>query len=168
MEDNNAEMTARAAMKDIEEMVAALECDYDALEELKATTHPKVLHGKCDVCGRVGDGCTGSDELTELMRLSGGCENRDVAGQGIQENPLSIEVRSGWRGIGDKPDGPVEFKILLVWGGPAVQIVGELNNYEPSSPRIEYQDWGTPWTELRGDINREALLTYCQQFYFGG
>ena len=32
--------------------------------------------------------------------------------------------------------------------GPHVRITGKLNQHgEPESARLEYQDWGTPWTE---------------------
>jgi hypothetical protein len=66
---------------------------------------------------------------------------------------------------------PEEFEILLCTGGPAVRIVGTLDQHnEPASARIEYQDWFTPWTPWRSRAaNAEGiLLAYCQTFYFGG
>ena len=93
---------------------------------------------------------------------------REQAEQTIQEDALSVEVRSDWYQPGESAE-PSEFMILLCTGGPACRIIGELDQYkQPSSARIEYQDWGTPWTEFRLDAEQEeTLLTYCRQFWFG-
>lgn len=100
-------------------------------------------------------------------------DTRERAIQQIQEDPLSIEVRSDWHAIGEQDVYPVEYQILLCAGGPACRIVGELNEHaEPEAARIEHQDWGTPWTEYRHEdpANRvadtDALLAYARQFYF--
>jgi hypothetical protein len=46
--------------------------------------------------------------------------------------------------------------------------MGELDQYlQPCRAWIEYQDWGTPWTEAPGIISQDVLLQYCHQFYFG-
>ena len=94
---------------------------------------------------------------------------KESAQQTIQEDALSVQVRSGWQ----RPGTPLEaeeYEILLCTGGPAVRITGQLGQYdEPDTARIEYQDWFTPWTEFL-DISTEedeAVLTYAQQFYFG-
>ena len=62
---------------------------------------------------------------------------------------------------------PEEFEILLCTGGPACRIVGDLDeSCQPSSARIEHQDWGTPWTELsrtrrpRGAADVRQLLLF--------
>ncbi len=94
---------------------------------------------------------------------------REEARERIKQGPLSVEVRSDWYTLGQDSDkSPSEYRILLSWGGPACQIVGDLDQYlEPDSARIEYQDWGTPWTPLRG-ISREeeeALISYARCFY---
>lgn len=48
------------------------------------------------------------------------------------------------------------------------RIIGDLNGGSPDRPRIQYQDWGTPWTEyFPTSERREALQTYCEQFYYG-
>jgi hypothetical protein len=72
-----------------------------------------------------------------------------------------------------------EFNILLATGGPAVRIVGELDQGEPSRAWLEVQDWFTPWTEyvgttsksdpgmLENQASQDVLLTYARQFYFG-
>lgn len=109
-----------------------------------------------------------AEELAELEEARNGCADREEAEQAISEDPLSVEVRSGWHSLGETLEAS-EFAILLCTGGPAVRILGELDdNNEPSRAWLEYQDWGTPWTEKPnrpGDM--DTLLTYCQQFYFG-
>ena len=89
--------------------------------------------------------------------------------QEIQEDPLSLQVRSGWESLGAELE-PAEFEILLSTGGPATRIVGELDQYkEPTGPRLQHQDWFKPWTEYLDatDAQDEALEWYCGMFYFG-
>jgi hypothetical protein len=168
------ECTARG----LAEMVAALECDYDRLEELRgiradwSAENPGRFLDPKDT--RSNWGLAMPDEAEELDALSeaaGDCESQDDARERIQEDPLSIEVRSDWHTIDSDPDmnKPAEFCILLGTGGPAVRIIGELNEHgEPTRARLQTQDWFTPWTDYRGDaISSDDLLTYCQQFYFG-
>jgi len=159
----HAERNARAGLANIVAMVAALECDYERLEELRE------LKGQADDA----DQPLSDDEAAELAELeeaAGECNDRDDAEQRIYEDPLSIEVRSGWYSLGGDTPEPEEFCILLTTGGPALRIVGELDSYgQPGNPRLEYQDWFTPWTELvdMTSTERAALQTYCEQFYFG-
>ena|SRR3990167_380422 len=96
-------------------------------------------------------------------------EERDEARQAIEEDALSVEVRSDWHEIGGDSD-PDEYCILLCTGGPAVRIIGRLDQYsEPESARLQYQDWSTPWQELiLSSKDYATLLTYAQCFYFGG
>ena len=98
-------------------------------------------------------------------------EAREEAYQTIQEDPLSVEVRSEWHSPGARDSGGIsEFRILLCWGGPAVQIIGELDDYsQPCEAKIQFQDWGIGWTDyFPEDENADdILLEYCQQFYFG-
>ena len=59
------------------------------------------------------------------------------------------------------------YEITLAGGGPAVRITGELDEHdEPYTAVLEYQDWGTPWTELR-TANIDTLLRYARTHYFG-
>lgn len=91
---------------------------------------------------------------------------REAIQEAIQEDPISVEVRTGWYYPGQTPEAE-EFRILLCTGGPAVQIRGELDyNNNPRRAWLEYQDWGTSWTQYF-DADQETLLTYCRQFYFG-
>ena len=90
----------------------------------------------------------------------------------ITNSALSVEFRSGWYSslydrvrIGE----PVEFKILLTWGGPALRVIGEIEENYPVNPKLQYQDWGTPWTDLEITENQQdALNWFCNCFYFGG
>lgn len=85
----------------------------------------------------------------------------------IEEDALSVQVRSDWHTPGDKEAGPTEYEILLCTGGPAVRIIGELGRYnEPETATIQYQDWFTSWTDWRG-ADEEILLQYVRCFYFG-
>ena len=95
--------------------------------------------------------------------------DEDEARQHIEEDPLSLEVRSDWQSPGEDLKAS-EYKILLCTGGPAVRMIGELSEHgEPESASIEYQDWFTYWEELvLTTEEKEACLTYAQQFFFGG
>jgi hypothetical protein len=107
------------------------------------------------------------------------CEAYDKARQAIEEDALSVEVRSDWIGVGDLHNGPLctpaEYRILLCTGGPAVQITGSLNEHgEPESACLQMQDWFLPWMEVwpttppGEDVKiEEILLAYARQFYFG-
>ena len=96
--------------------------------------------------------------------------DEDAAAEAIQEDPLSVQVRSAWHTPGDNDPDNGEYEILLCTGGPACRIRGDLGNYnEPETAKLEYQDWGTPWTDYRETTDEEdkLLLAYCQTFYFG-
>lgn len=93
---------------------------------------------------------------------------REAAREEIEQDPLSVQVRSGWHSLGEDPGAPDEFEILLATGGPAVRIIGELNQYgDPTHARLQTQNWFTPWTDYVA-AERDVLLTYCAVFYFGG
>ena len=89
----------------------------------------------------------------------------------IHENALEVSVRSDWHSPGIDPNeasAPVEYYILLCTGGPAVRIIGELNEYgEPSSAQLQCQDWFTPWNEVSTtEEENKAMLMYTQCFYW--
>ena len=89
--------------------------------------------------------------------------------ESILDSALSVEFRSGWYSSLDDELIPEEFKILLSWGGPALRIIGELDNYGPVNPKLQYQDWGTFWTDLEiTEDQQKALNWFCNCFYFGG
>ena len=95
-------------------------------------------------------------------------EAQEEAEQAIQEDALSVEVRTDWHEPGTEGVNS-EFYILLCTGGPAVRLIGELDQWkQPDSVQMQCQDWGTPWTEYPLDAEEEAAcLQYSQQFYFG-
>jgi hypothetical protein len=165
MSDNNAYDQAKAQANSIEAMVAALNVDYDRLEELR-----KACSGYDTESSWSEHNPEESDELRELEEAANGNESEEAAREAIRDDALEVQVRSGWYNPCNKSEGddPEEFYILLTTGGPAVRIMGELNDYcEPARAWIEYQDWGTPWTEAPGIISQDVLLQYCSQFYFG-
>ena len=88
----------------------------------------------------------------------------------IDEDPLSIQWRSGWETVGAELE-PAEFEVLLSTGGPATRIVGDLDPtfLMPCRPRLQHQDWFKPWTEYLDatSAQSEALEWYCGMFYFG-
>lgn len=94
----------------------------------------------------------------------------------IYDDPLELLVRSDWYRPGDRPDVPDEYKILLSTGGPATQIVGTLDEYgEPTSARLQAQDWFLPWTDIELDHyegpdgedvdSEDTLLAYARCFF---
>ena len=108
--------------------------------------------------------------LTEKERedLRDRYHDRDEAEERINEDPLSVEFRGGWHGVGETSEDE-EYNILLCTGGPAVRIIGDLGSGgEAHSARLEYQDWGTPWTEYSPMTSeeREFLLAYASHFYY--
>ena len=102
-----------------------------------------------------------ADDYEETIRLT------------VWDEVLSVTVRSDWTVPGE-PLEPGEFYLLLSLGGPACRILGNLTIHRVPDwqagcrPEIEWQDWGTPWTELTSyAVNPDALLWFCEQFYFG-
>lgn len=94
----------------------------------------------------------------------------DDARQVILEDALSVQVRTGWYTPGTEREKPAEYEILLCTGGPAVRIIGELSEHgEPETAQIQWQDWGTPWTRLTGQLeaHQETMLAYARCFWFG-
>lgn len=139
--DNHAEQQARAQLSSIREMLAAYQLDWDQLEELRDQYAEAVEN-----CEEIPDELR--DTLEELEEAACEYASQDEALQAILENPLEIQYRSGWASSREDMQ-PEEFQILLCTGGPAVRIIGDLDEYgQPCRAWIEYQDWGTPWTML--------------------
>lgn len=154
-EDDQGKNQAKAQYESVCEMVAALECDYDELGRLREEKEP--------------DGSlAASDELQELEDAAGNCKSREDAYERITEDALSVEVRGAWHDPYKPEDSkPTHFKILLCTGGPAVRIMGELDEHgQPYRAWLEYQDWGTQWVPYF-DADQATLLAYARCFYFG-
>jgi hypothetical protein len=66
--------------------------------------------------------------------------DEDTAREAIIDDVLSVEVRTDWHTVGAvEACKPTDYKILLCWGGPAVQIVGTLDAYNrPDSATLQY------------------------------
>lgn len=175
----------KVAYSAIAEMVAALECDYERLQELR---------DECDdlreqirdadeeaseeedtalaiAAEEIRDELQGqlddlTEELADLEDEANDCEDEDEARRRIEEDALSVQVRSGWQSPGETLAAE-EFEILLTTGGPAARIRGELNEHnEPCRAWLEVQDWFTSWRQVF-EADSDTLLTYCQCFYFG-
>jgi hypothetical protein len=165
----------KSAYNAIAEMVAALDCDYDRLEELReerdnytidededeeAPDGPGYAN---DAEAWAGENADDAEELKALEEAAGECESREDAIERIMEDPLSLRI------FGERVNGEWEadrFEILLSTGGPATRIMGELDsNNEPCHAYLEAQDWGTQWTEYFGG-ERDTLLAYCRCFCF--
>jgi hypothetical protein len=158
MTDNdNARNQCAAQAQHIAALAAAYNIDWDRYDELTGEDPDDLppddaaeLQDLQAILDAVGDNITCADNVLAL----------------IHGDPLELRLYADWV-PGETPD-PTEFTILLCTGGPAVRLRGELNNYrEPRRVWLEYQDWGTPWTEYRGDVDHTSLLLYARQFYFG-
>ena len=177
--ENHAEEQAAAQYSSIVDMLAAVECDYERLQELRdereeLTREYQRLasseYATDEERKEAGDALNqwteeNAEELAELEAAAGDCTDEEDARQRIQEDPLSVEVRSDWASPGEELTAG-EFQILLCTGGPAVRIMGELNRGEPVRAWLEYQDWGTPWTQYFG-ARSETLCQYASHFFFG-
>ena len=158
---------ARAQLECIKTMVFRLrhidEChatETNAPAELCNLDEQEIAEG-IDIYPRPGETLTEQDR--ELYH------GEDDARQRIEEDPLSVQVRSDWHEPGDQ-DPPQEYMILLCTGGPATRIIGDLDEHgEPESAKLQYQDWFTAWTVYPlTDDEEDYLLDYARCFYFGG
>tara|TARA_Y100000401_G_C8251555_1_gene188432 strand:+ start:95 stop:517 length:423 start_codon:yes stop_codon:yes gene_type:complete len=116
------------------------------------------------------------EEFSYLESLNPTTNEQEKRLEEIRENvinsALSVEFRSGWYSelydrvrIGE----PAEFKILISWGGPALRVIGEIEENFAINPKLQYQGWGTPWTDFKITENQQdALNWFCNCFYFGG
>jgi len=160
-EDTRAKDQARAQLDSITEMVKRFEHCQECDGTDCSLTDKEILEG---INIHYQDGMAASEEDRTQYH------DEDEAREAISEDPLSVEVRSDWHEPGSKDDKPTEYKILLCTGGPAVRIIGELDEYgQPETAKIEYQDWFTPWVSYANTSSEEdeTLLTYARQFYYG-
>ena len=111
-------------------------------------------------------------QLSTILEMVAACENgEEWEGidpiDAIHENALSVQIRSGWHAPGEEHRG-AEYEILLCTGGPAVRIVGELDDdAQPETAELQAQGWGIPWeTVPTTEDEDEAMLTYALHFWF--
>jgi hypothetical protein len=174
-EISHAEANANGWLDTIRQYAACLDADRDRLEELREERDSYEPTEEEDAAGegwayRNPDLAEELADLESAVTVNGDELDEDACRERIEESPLSVEVRGGWRYPGALDDGPEEYCILLSTGGPALRIVGDLSIHaEPTSARLEYQDWGTPWTErITTGEDRDALMRFVSVFYFGG
>ena len=177
-DENWVEAIGKPAFESIEEMVRALEFETWLEDHLAGLTPDQLRARLIEIRDLDADEDTGeiaeieamdADDLRELLvdELSESDTDFDEDGarQRIEEDPLSLQVRSDWCSPGEEMT-PGEYELLLGTGGPAVRIVGDLDdNQQPSSARLQVQDWFKPWTEYHCD--HDTLLHYASVFYFG-
>ena len=110
--------------------------------------------------------CKGQlEQIMELHQkrcdyLATDCDYVDSIEQEARDMALDVCYRSqDWVEVGrNESFEPTQGRILLTTGGPACQVVCDLENNWPSNPEIQWQDWGTPWTHTR--IKTELGIDY--------
>lgn len=178
MAENNerARDQARAQYESIVELITAYELDWDRLvalrEERESSSFPSRALAEAE-SGAPADHTDGwwedqfpdeAEELSQLEADAAGYEDQDAVQRAISEDPLSVQVRSGWHSPGETGEGDEEFQILLCTGGPAVRICGELGEYNQAERAwIEFQDWFTSWEQWVGASN-DVLCKYANHF----
>jgi hypothetical protein len=165
-ETNYAEQQAIAQVQPIVELMAAYNCDFDRLEELRDERSDWLDENTNDTAMWALANPDDAEELDELEAQAGEYESKDDAEEALNSDPLSIETRSAWTCVGDS-DGlqPAEYRIVLCTGGPHVELVGDLDtNGEPTRVRVLYSDWGCHGELF--DFDHCALLEYAQHFIY--
>lgn len=101
-------------------------------------------------------------EMVSALQDNENDEEIEAARQTIQEDALEVAT-------GKEFNGTKTYMVLLCTGGPAVRIIGELDEHDqPDSARLQYQDWGTPWTDYNLTADEEkTLIAYANEFYYG-
>jgi hypothetical protein len=163
---------ARLQYESIEQLITAYDLDWDRLEELRSERDDFVQERLSEIEIETKELALASwavlhpdetEELADLERDAAGYEDQDAVEQAIRDDPLSVEVRSGWHSPGEEAEDD-EFQILLCTGGPAVRIVGELGRHNCAERAwIEYQDWFTSW-EKWNTANSDVLCRYANFF----
>ena len=93
-------------------------------------------------------------EIIKKSNRSQTYKDMDEILEEIHQYPLEVKKTQG-------------YELLLGTGGPAVRIVGKLNEYgEPETAELQGQDWGTRW-ERTENQDEKTLLQFAQHFHFG-
>lgn len=147
---------AAAQVASIVEMVAATRVDYDRLEELQ-----EALNAASDSDEPMDP--SEAEELAELEAQAGDCASEGEAWQRIDEDPLSVEFRSGWSDSREALQ-PEEFRIVLYTNGPHVELRGELDGGSVKRVRVLFKGWGESGELFCMDDAERDLETYCAHF----
>ena len=128
--------------------------------------------------------CKGQlENIIELYKLSqqaykegSGNDERDFIEEAT-EMALDVCWKSDdWQAVGEQANfTPTKGRVLLTTGGPACQVVCDIEDGYPTNPEIQWQDWGTPWTtpsiqcelELDFDTATAALEWFINLFWWG-
>ena len=179
-DDTRAREQAQAQLDNVRALIARWDCaqaghDPDACPEavectdcedgtIQVVENGEIVTEECPTCA---GHCRTWDTAAHDGLMYDEYHDEDQASEAISEDPLSVEVRSGWTTLGNDLE-PEEYAILLCTGGPAVRIRGELDSDgDPCRAWIEYQDWGTPWREYHDGHDAPALLAYAGHFLGG-
>ena len=115
------------------------------------------------------DNCKGQLEtIVELYKLRNIDDpERDIQ-QEAQDMALDVCWKSDdWQEVGEELT-PTKGRVLLTTGGPACQVICDLEDNYPANPEIQWQDWGTPWTRHRCiELERTALAWFVHLFWWG-
>ena len=99
--------------------------------------------------------------------------------ESVRQEALGLAWRcAGWQEVGDTDFKPDQGVITLTCGGPALQLLVDLDRGLPCNPKLQYQDWFTPWTDLTygsydcndvvidHDKGEAVLQWFASQFYW--
>lgn len=167
---DHSKRQAELKLEDIVRFAAALDLDWNRLQELRDAFDDEGFtqdgsvpddKARADWAAEYPEE---SDELEELEAIAEGFEDEDDVRQQLDEYALDISVRSEWQGLGESLE-PSEYRILLCTGGPAVQITGDLGRWNsPETAQIEHQDWFESWKGLPTDTDQEAALLRIAEY----
>ena len=139
---------------------------------MTATTPTKPNHALTNCKGQL-------KNIIELYKLSqqeaDSNDDRDIEEE-AREEALDVCWKSDdWQAVEAEEFLPTKGRVLLTTGGPACQVICNIEDGYPSDPEIQWQDWGTPWTtpsikcelELDFDTANDALKWFINLFYWG-
>jgi hypothetical protein len=176
-----ARSQGQAQFDSIKEMVEALD-GWQAAGEAEGWTGPHKDKFGATYFEQTKDGeritwcCADWAELCEEFGIEPDQRMIDDARQAVEDDCLSVQVRSAWFTPGHEREKlrAAEYELLLCTGGPACRIIGELDEHgQPETAHMQVQDWFTPWTDFRplvGPDNYDSesiLLAYARVFWFG-
>jgi hypothetical protein len=142
------------------------------------SAEPKEDHGRNNAeawADEIRTQCARHRKAEEAERWDEDAEDADQIADEAREGALSVEVRSGWHMPGEKDAAePVEFRIVLTFGGPSLELIGKLGLHdEPQDAELRYCSGWQPWTrymdarEVDAVSLPEALDWFAGLFYFG-
>jgi hypothetical protein len=176
--NSNVEQQAEAQYQSICLMLEAIDYDYETLAHLEdelqgvqdelEDTDSEGIHAE-DYALLVAEVARIESVIATNPKPFSDITSPDEAEEQLREDALEVQVRTDWHEYGDTEyQSPSEFYILLCTGGPAVRIMGELDEHrQPSRAWLEYQDWDTPWTHLYISGSNDILCRYAS-YYLGG